>query len=210
MGNYTSNYATVVQHYGADSEEAKRLKAIMSGSGQTSAVEPTRADVPEYVAPTFEAPEYNEGEIDALTQKKASPTIRRLRQSYQQAAMQNYENPNVKSMTLRNALQSYGLGSAQTLESAGSAAANEYNQKYSKAYQSALTNFNAKTQAALTNYQTAVNTSQDDYNKAWGLYQQDYEDADEDSTSNFVSMYNLQRSAAGRRGILNQRAAGLI
>jgi hypothetical protein len=171
-----------------NSAALSRIQNFVSTTG--NGIYPTRTNMPTFTVPqrgalpTFKAPEYNEKEVNALTQKKASPTIRRLRQAYQQAAGRNYENPNVKSMTLRSALQGYGIGSAQALESAGAAATNEYNQKYSRSYNEAMTNFNAKLareaqdfQAALgasqLNFQTSVGSIQDDYNKAFQAYMGD-------------------------------------
>lgn len=72
---------------------------------------------------------YDPNEISSLSQQIAAPQIRTLRSAYQQAAGQNYDNPNVKRTTLRDALAGYGIGSANIMGASRNAATNQYMQR---------------------------------------------------------------------------------
>lgn len=110
-------------------------------------------DVPEMgEMPEFVAPEWDESAIAALSQKKAAPGIRGLREAYQRVAARRDENPNVTSMTLRQALRGYGTGLEEIMSGAYSAAESEYGKKYA-----------VESEEAKINYQTAVQTIRDVY-----------------------------------------------
>lgn len=81
-------------------------------------------------APTYEKPEYDESKVSALTQKRAAPGVRRLREVTQRAMGATYENPNVKRMTVRSALAGYGTGLESVMAGAGTTARAEYGQEY--------------------------------------------------------------------------------
>ena len=102
--------------------------------------------------PEFVAPEWDERAISALTQKRSAPGLRRLRTAVQESMARNFDNPNVRRMTLRDALEGYGTGIEGVLSGAGQAATAEYAQKYANEYK-----------AAGMNWQAAVQTVRDKY-----------------------------------------------
>jgi len=109
--------------------------------------------VPEYSQdytklPTYTAPVYDEGAITPLTQQRAAPGLRALRQQISRASGVNYENPNVKRMTLRDALTGYGQGIANVLGAAGQVATSEYNIKYGRLSENAATEFRSRAEQA--------------------------------------------------------------
>ena len=96
------------------------------------------AIVPTYTAPpyrdpgTYTPPAWDEGAIETLTQKRAAPGLRALRQQVQRVTGRRYDNPQVGRMTLREALQGYGSGVSSVMGGASVAAAGEYGQKYGR------------------------------------------------------------------------------
>lgn len=88
-------------------------------------------------------PEWDEGDIKKRAAQIAAPRIRQLRQAVQQALVKHYENPNVRKMMVRSALQGYGIGLGNVVSRAQSAAQAEYAKKYSFDMQVAMANFNA-------------------------------------------------------------------
>ena len=108
-------------------------------------------------APTLEMPEYDEDKVSALTQKRAAPAIRRLRETTQQATSMDYDNPNVKRMTVRDALQGYGTGLEGVVAGAGRAAAAEYGDQFAANVNAAFTRFKAVTDQRAQEYATRSN-----------------------------------------------------
>lgn len=114
--------------------EEQRIAEIPTGYATTTewtppGDEPTMADIPE-----FEAPEYDEAEISRLTQKRAAPGVRRLRGAVQMAMGGVYESPQIRRMTLRQALAGYGMGLESVMGGAGREAAGEYERRYGKEF----------------------------------------------------------------------------
>ena len=105
--------------------------------------------------PTFVAPEMDKRKTRALTQKLAAPGIRTLRQTMQQAMGRNYENPNVRKLTLREALQGYGTGLEKVMSGAGREARSEQMAEIDLQRQQQMVNFQAQTAAAMQSYQNA-------------------------------------------------------
>jgi len=103
-------------------------------------------------APKLEMPEYDEDKVSSLTQKRAAPAIRRLRETTQQATSGTYDNPNVKKMTVREALAGYGTGLEGVVAGAGRAAAAEYGDQYA-----------ASVNAEMAKYQAALNRQSQEY-----------------------------------------------
>jgi hypothetical protein len=97
--------------------------------------------------PTYTAPRWNEGAIDALTQKRSAPGLRAMRQQVSRASGVSYDNPNMKRMTLRDALQGYGQGVEQTLSGANAAATNEYGNQFSAESEGSQAEFNSQANA---------------------------------------------------------------
>jgi hypothetical protein len=134
--------------------------ALPGGTGQTSSSRsvseqtwtptgqmPVRPEVS-----TFAAPEWNESEVARNRQRMAGPNIRRLRDVTLQSIGRNYENPNVRRMTVREALRGYGSGLGSILASAQQGAVNEYGNKYQNMYNERMANFNAANQAKMAEY----------------------------------------------------------
>ena len=102
--------------------------------------------------PEYEKPVWDEGEIRKLSRKIQAPSVRRLRQQVQQVVSKHYENPNVRSLMLRNALQGYGIGLEHVLSGAETQARGEYAQRYSFDVNAAM----AKFQAAMNEYMASA------------------------------------------------------
>jgi hypothetical protein len=123
---------------------------------------PRVASVPKYSReyrelPTYEAPEWNQGEIDTLSQQRAAPGLRVLRQQVNRISGENYDNPSLKRMTLREALSGFGTGVSSVMGTANQTAANEYGAKYSRESANSLNEY--QSQAAKD---TAYNAYQED------------------------------------------------
>jgi len=145
---------------------------------------PEAYEIPEYqpyipgAAPTYAAPEWDEGAISSLTQKRAAPGLRSLRQQVQRVTGRKYGSPQVARMTLREALQGYGSGIGSVLGGAGSVALGEYGQKYGAETEAARLSYGgqmaqwrgetaARSQGALTNYQAELEKRRTGYQSAW-------------------------------------------
>jgi len=127
-------------------------------------------------APELNLPEYDEDKVSSLTQKRAAPAIRKLRETTQRATSANYDNPNVKKMTVREALAGYGTGLEGVVAGAGRAASIEYGDQYA-----------ASVNAEMAKYRSAVNRQSREFevqsrdwlmgreNEYW-KERQDYED----------------------------------
>ncbi len=166
-------------------ERALRVKKTTStSSAMPSWNPPSSYDVPKYesyipgTAPTYAAPTWDEGAIESLTQKKAAPGLRSLRQQVQRVTGRRYDNPQVGRMTLREALQGYGSGIGTVLGSAGETALGEYGRRYGIEADVAKTNYGgkmarwsgetaARTEGARTNYQAELEKRKTAFNAAW-------------------------------------------
>lgn len=115
--------------------------------------------------------------IKSLTQQFAAPGVRRLRQALQTATGGYYENPNVKAMTLRQALEGYGSGLESVMAGAGQTALgtwgtlnqNTQNQLNRELQQTMQSNQIAAT-SANTNAQIAANAASQQYQMLWQEY----------------------------------------
>lgn len=134
-----------------------------AAGGTTQRTVTTARTVPTQPMPTvptvgeFKAPQWDEKEIRRLTQKLAAPKLRQLRRQIQRAQARQYENPNVRAMTLREALEGYGLGVEGAMAGARAQAGAEYGQRYGREFQAAQLTYGARTQAAMAAYQNAFN-----------------------------------------------------
>ncbi len=129
------------------------------GAGGAAPVAPIMPTMPK-----FEMPTWDEGEISSLQQQLAAPTLRKLRQQIREAQGKYYDNPNVKRMTLRDALAGYGLGVEEAMAGSRGQATSEYQQKYGREfaaeqtkYQGAMTGVMAQYQAAWSEYLARLN-----------------------------------------------------
>ncbi|HUV71673.1 MAG TPA: hypothetical protein VMW25_01555 [Clostridia bacterium] len=134
-------------------------------------------------APTLNLPEYDEDKVSELTQKRAAPGVRRLRETTQQAMGETYENPNVKRMTVREALSGYGSGLENVMAGAGSAATQEYGQQYA-----------ASVSAEMARFQGALSRQSQEYDvssRDWLMGRQKYwEEEYEDPYDAFNAFYS--------------------
>lgn len=129
--------------------------SVVAGSGGYTP--PTPFVTPEYQAPDpYKAPEYDEGRITDITQTQAAGAVRGLRSSIQRISGARYDNPNVKRMTLRDALAGYGQGMQSAMSKASESARSLYNQEYGMKADEAKTNYAQAAQAAQTRYQAMV------------------------------------------------------
>jgi len=144
----------------------------LSPTGKTSVMTPSYpglppqlGQVPEFTAPEYQAPDitapgfnppgYSEAEVRRLTHRAAAPGVRKLRQAVQMAMSRQYENPNVKSMTLRQALAGYGLGLEGVMAGASQQGRAEYGEKYGREFAGAQTRYGGEMQKYLSEFGAA-------------------------------------------------------
>ena len=94
--------------------------------------------VPPGTTPTLEIPKYDQEKVEALAQRTAAPGIRKLRDQVQEVQQGVYENPNVKAMTLRQALAGYGSGLESVMGGSLGSASGMYNQEYAPQVDAAM------------------------------------------------------------------------
>jgi len=139
-------------------ERAARFGETTGTTGGTGSVsDGSRSALPSI--PEFEAPEYDTSKVAAKAQKIAAPRVRQLRETVRAAQAQPYENPNVKRMTVGQALQGYGTGLESVMAGARRGAVAEYGQEYGKEFT-----------AAQMNFQTQVQTQMAQYGNLWTEY----------------------------------------
>jgi hypothetical protein len=132
------------------------------GGGTRTSVSTTTFTMPRPSTPklpTLELPKVDKRAVSALAQKSAAPGIRSLRETVQQAMGASYENPNVRRMTLREALQGYGAGLEKVMAGAQTQARQEHQQE-----------LNLLAEERQQNWRAQVQQSMDAYNKAWSEY----------------------------------------
>jgi len=78
----------------------------------------------------YNLPVYDTSKVEGLAQRFATPGIRNLRHSMQDVQQGAYDNPNVKRMTLRDALAGYGQGLESVMAGALKEGTNVYGQQY--------------------------------------------------------------------------------
>ena len=138
-------------------------------------------------APVYEKPEYDEDKVSTLTQKRAAPGVRRLRETTQQAMGATYDNPNVKRMTVRDALAGYGTGLENVMAGAGTTARAEYGQQYAADVNAAM----AKYQGDLSRQSQRYDTQSRDYLMGrQNYYWEQRQDYDSDPYSDFEDFYS--------------------
>jgi hypothetical protein len=150
-----------------------RSARALSGSGLSSADTAFRyprattrlpAPLPQPELPVMlpppAAPTYDEQRVHVLGQQVAAPGIRALRNKLNQVANQSFQNPNVKRVTLRDALSGYGQG----LESVMAGAQRQGQAMYQSEYDAQAKNLQQQAQhtsqinqSRLTHYQNLWN-----------------------------------------------------
>ncbi len=149
-------------------------------------------DPPEYVAPDmpdftygpYVAPERDVERVEELRTKAAGPGVRKAIQAMKRAMMQEYRNPNLARLAMRDILAGHGEalsgiygGAAQTaerqygIEFAGeqTAAQMEYEAGFGQATQEYQAEWATATQETVANWQAAVEAAKRDYE--WELMQ---------------------------------------
>jgi hypothetical protein len=127
--------------------------------------------LPAYQSPgDYQAPEYDEGRVNELTQTSAAGSVRGLRSAMQKVSGASYDNPNVKRMTLRDALAGYGEGLQSAMSKASDTARNLYNTEYNIKSDEAKTNYQEDVSASRVNYEAKTNEAAKEYETAWNTY----------------------------------------
>lgn len=132
--------------------------AATSKSESTQTWKPSGPRPTAPVVPEFKAPEYDEGEVAQLRQRAAGSQVRNLRDVTMQALASNTsDNPNVRKMTVRQALQGYGSGLGSILSAAQNAAASQYQARYNAQFQAGQMTYNAQRSMASQEYSNLWN-----------------------------------------------------
>lgn len=121
-----------------------------------------RPEMPD--TPELKMPEVDKRRIRALTQQAAAPAVRQLREGLQGAMNVHTDNPNVRRMTIREALQGYGTGLEKAMSGAGAQARGEHQQE-----------LNLKKEEAMANFKASYEKIMADYNNRWQAYLQSAE-----------------------------------
>ena len=144
--------------------DTQKFNNMLGRTGSSRGPVPTRSstktvrkgDAPELgEMPTFKAPEMDKRALKAATQKLAAPGVRTLRETVQQAMGRHHENPNVRKMTLREALQGYGTGLEKVMSGAGKEARSNQMAELDLQREAEMANFKSQTNAAMQTYQNA-------------------------------------------------------
>lgn len=136
---------------------------------------PTYTEPATYVAPeAYKAPEWREADIEAKTQRKAAPGLRALRAQMQKVSGGYYENPNIKRMTLREALAGYGQGVENVVAGAETGAEAEYAREYGTLVDTTKTNYGTALLKSQMDYQGGLTKSQMDFQAKLAEYQNTY------------------------------------
>ena len=101
-------------------------------------------------------PEYDMSKVESLAQRAAAPGVRSLRSAMQETQQGYYANPNVKRMTLRDALAGYGQGLENVMGGAYKTGAAIYGQEYGVQAQGAMQQRQIASQEAMQQKQIAA------------------------------------------------------
>ena len=104
-----------------------------------------------FVAPEFEAPEWDETKISGLAQAAAAPGVRQLRRGLQTAIPRGYSPWDVQGR--RAAIEGYGGGLAQVMGGARAAGAAQYGQQYGREFEAAKLGYGGQLQKAQADWQ---------------------------------------------------------
>lgn len=152
----------------------------------SNSIKPATYEAPTYTAPEqYVAPDYDESRITDLTQTSSAGAIRGLRSAMQRVAGGSYANPNVRRMTLREALAGYGQGIQSAVSAASETARKLYNTEYGTKAEEKKINYNTLAQAAQAQYQAGVQQAQAKFAAEQNRYNTEYQAA--------WANYNTQR-----------------
>jgi hypothetical protein len=116
--------------------------------------------------PSYEAlklPEFDEATVKRERQKAAAPYLRNLRSGVQKVMQGRYENPNVKRMTLRDALGGYGQALESVMARAETEGRSAAREKYNREADEVKSNWSAKMNQQNMLYNTQVQQSNQQY-----------------------------------------------
>jgi len=118
--------------------------------GTTVMATPTMGPMPEFKLPTWD-----ESKIESKAQRAAGPGLRELRKGMREAQGRYYENPNVRRMTLRDAMAGYGMGLEKVLGGARKEATAEYAAEYAPQMAKATAEYGGQMNTMMAQYQNA-------------------------------------------------------
>lgn len=139
--------------------EQARPRSRSGSSTTTRTFTPPAGPAPTLATTPYAAPEFDERKVAAQAQRIQAPSIRKLRQSLQQATAQRFDNPNVRRMTVREALAGFGAGLESVTTGASSQARQVVGAEHARQVDAAKTQFSASQRASEMAYQ-----------RAWDLY----------------------------------------
>lgn len=113
--------------------------------------------------PTLTMPARDPARIRQLVQEAAAPATRGLRDQYRRVMAQHFDNPNVRRMTLREAMSGYGAGLDKVFGGARQYATQQYEHEYAD-----------KSTEAKANWQAQVNAENEAYRQAWADWARNY------------------------------------
>lgn len=128
-------------------------------------------EAPEFQYEAYAAPERDPGRVEELRTKAAGPGVRKATQAMQRALMQEYRNPNLARLAMRDILAGHGEalsgiygGAAQTAEmqyapefgAQREEAAATYQAGYGKATQQYQAGWTVRREEAMANWQARV------------------------------------------------------
>lgn len=148
----------------------------------------------EYSPKVYHAPAYDENKVRAITQEQAAPVIRGLRSAIQRVSSQRTDNPNVRKMTLREALAGYGQGLQSAISQASSTARGLYNQEYAIKSDAAKTNFGAQTEANKINYQSQTDASKINFGAQMDKYKINADALSTESKINYQALADAAKA----------------
>ncbi len=129
-------------------------------STMRSEFEGAAGPMPEYpTPPQYVPPSYDRGRVRGLTQQVAGPQVSNLRggllRSLQDA--RSSENPNVRGLLGRQALQGYGAGLGDIMSRAGAGARSQYEAERAPEIYGAQAEYGAGLAKSQAEYQAAIN-----------------------------------------------------
>ncbi len=148
--------------------------------------------------PGYHAPVYDDAEVDTLTQKRAAPGLRALRQTISRIGASGGGNSDMKRMTLRDALQGYGTGISKVIGESSKAATNEYGKKYGFAITNAQSEYGAAAARASAYNENARDTAKTLYGGSLKEYETETEKEMMEKKYELEDRYNGDNDWAAR------------
>lgn len=150
--DYTWAYGSPQNYKKQNTTRASRGYGSGSGGTRTTTLRPMMAMPTMSDVPALTLPKIDPRRIAALQQQHAAPGIRSAREALQASVDDSSDNPNVRRMTLREALQGYGAGLGNVMEGAGRTARQEHGQEVELAGQEAMANWKMQHERAMADY----------------------------------------------------------